>query len=84
MLRVADGTSAGAQFSVGVYTSEADGASWNYWTKVGPTPGTRASFAYSRMSYQSAGDQLRMFSYSDTSGGVTIQNAGLQIILLAQ
>lgn len=84
VLRVADGAAAGSQYTVGVHTAEADGAGWNQWTKVGPAPATRTSHPYSRISYQNAGDRLRMFSFSDTAGGVNIQSAGLQIILLSR
>ena len=53
------------------------------WTAVGPAPATRSTFAYSRLSFQNAGDRLRMFAFSDASGGVTILAAGLQIVLVS-
>lgn len=81
-LRVADGTAAGTQYGIGVYGTESDGP-WFLWNDVGPGPATRSTFAYSRLSYQNAGDQLRMFSYSDASGGVKVASAGLQIMLVS-
>lgn len=83
VLRVADNTAPGTQVGLGVYTSETDGAGWFGWGKIGPSPASRQSFTYSRISYQAAGDQLRMFSFSDASGGIIVQSAGMQIILLA-
>ncbi len=79
-IRVTDGTAAGSTYSCGVYTVEQDGP-WHLWTGV--TGAGRNTFAYSRLSFQNAGDQLRMFSYSDASGGVKILSAGLQICLVS-
>lgn len=79
-LRVKDQSSAGTQYGIGVYTSEADGP-WFLWCGVGPTPATRSTYPYSRLSLQNAGDRLRMFSYSDQ--GVYVSTAGLQICLVA-
>ena len=81
-IRVADGTAPGSTYSCGVYTANQDGP-WHLWTAVGPSPATRSTFAYSRLSYQNAGDQLRMFSYSDAAGGVKVIGAGLQICLVS-
>lgn len=79
-LRVKDQSSAGTQYGIGVYTAEVDGP-WFLWCGVGPTPATRSTYPYSRLSLQSAGDRLRMFSYSDQ--GVYVSAAGLQICLVA-
>ncbi|MGC5781609.1 DUF2793 domain-containing protein [Methylobacterium sp. NFXW15] len=79
-LRVGDKTAAGTQYGVGVSTAEDDGP-WFVWHIVGPTPGMRSTYPYSRIASQNAGDRLRMYSYSDQ--GFTVNLAGLQIYLLA-
>ena len=75
---------ASAQFGIGVYTSEADGA-WFLWHFTPPSgaSASRVTYPYARLSYQNAGDQLRMFTYSDYSGGVVVYRAGLQICLVS-
>ena len=67
----------GYQYGVGVYTAEADG-SWFLWHAVGAAPSIRSTYPYTRLSYQNAGDRLRMFCYSDQ--GVVVYRAGMQII----
>ena len=79
-LRVKDSSTAGTQYGIGVYTAETDGP-WFLWCSVGPTPATRSTYPYSRLSLQNAGDRLRMFSYSDQ--GVYLSSADLQICLVA-
>lgn len=80
-VRVRDGTAAGTQYGVGVYTTEADGP-WFLWHFTGPSPSTRSTYPYSRLALQNAGDRLRLYSYSDQ--GVTLDNCGLQICLIAE
>ncbi|GJD34202.1 DUF2793 domain-containing protein [Methylobacterium aerolatum] len=80
-LRVADATGAGTQYGVAVHTTETDGP-WFLWHSVGPAPSVRSTYVYSRLTPQAAGDQLRMFSYSDQ--GVKIIGAGLQICLVSE
>ena len=80
-LRVGPGGDASAergyQYGLGVYTSEADGP-WFLWHAVGSAPAIRSTYPYARLSYQNAGDCLRMFTYSDQ--GVVVFRAGLQIV----
>lgn len=71
---------AGDQYGIGVYTTEADGP-WFLWHSVGMAPSVRSTFAYSRLSYQHAGETLRMFTFSDQ--GVVVYRAGLQIVLVS-
>ena len=78
-LRLNDGTAAGTQYGVGVYTSEADGPFF-LWHSVGPSPSTRSTYPYSRLTLQNAGDRLRVFSYSDQ--GATLNSCGLQVCLV--
>jgi hypothetical protein len=44
-------------------------------------PSLHATFAYSRLTFQHAGDTLRMFTFSDQ--GVVVFRAGLQIVLVS-
>ena len=83
-LRVTDFSPAGAQFGVGVHTSNTDG-SWFLWHAVQTTIVSyhRTTYPYIRVGYFNAGDQLRMFCYADQVGGLTFSNAGMQIFRLA-
>ena len=78
-LRLKDGTAAGTQYGVGVYTAEADGPFF-LWHAVGATPSTRSTYPYSRLTLQNAGDRLRVFSYSDQ--GATLDSCGFQVCLV--
>ena len=73
---------AGVQVSIGVYTSPVDGP-WNQWNVTGnATASNRETFCYVRQSFQNAGDQLLLFSFSDQ--GYTVELAALQVSLLEQ
>jgi hypothetical protein len=79
-IRAADTTAAGRSFGVGVHNANMDGA-WFFWHAVQGTTDTgmnRTTYPYFRVARFNAGDQLRMFSYSD--GGVSLSLAGMQIL----
>jgi len=69
------------QYGLGVYTNEEDGP-WFLWHFSGSGSGVRSTYPYSRMSYQNAGDKLRMFCFTDPS--TPIIAAGLQILLVSE
>lgn len=80
-MRVADSTSAGTQYGIGIQTAEED--SWFFlWNAVGSSPSLRSSFSYNRLAALNGGDCLRMISYSDT--GVTLSAAAMQICLVSE
>ncbi len=78
-IRPSDGTTAGTTVAIAVHTSEVDGA-YLKWGKMGPlgTGVNRTTVDYQRLAYFTAGDQLRLFTYSDE--GYTVNQAGLQIV----
>ena len=82
-IRVSDATAVGSTYSCGVLHPSRPTDPGTCGRRSARHRPSRATFAYSRLSYQSAGDKLRMFAYSDASGGVTIQAAGLQIALVS-
>lgn len=78
-LRVPDSVGANKQMGVGVHTSNVDGP-WFLWYAVGGA--TRQTWPYIRRARFTAGEQLRMYAYSD-SAGMSIQAASMQISLVA-
>ena len=81
-IRPNDSTTAGTTVGIGVHSSTADGPYFK-WGKVGPAGSgvLRATIDYQRIASFNAGDQLRMFSYSDE--GYTVNQAGLQIVKIS-
>lgn len=79
-VRVVDGNADGRNFGIGVHTSNADGA-WFQWYRIS-TPSTgRWTAGYTRTAQFAANDQLRLYCYSD--GGTTLINtAGMTITYL--
>jgi uncharacterized protein YjdB len=80
-MRVADSTSAGTQYGIGVHTAEEDGPFF-LWNAVGGSPSLRSSISYSRLVALNGGDRVRMISYSDTN--VTLTGAAMQICLVSE
>lgn len=79
-VRVVDGNADGRNVGVGVHTSNVDGA-WFQWYRVA-TPSTgRWTAGYARTALFAAGDQLRLYCYSD-GGSTLINTAGLTITYL--
>lgn len=81
-LRLNDGSAPGANFGVGVNTSNADGA-WFLWHCTQPTNNVyrRTTYPYIRVVSLPAGVQLRMFTYSDE--GLQMAAVAMQIIRIA-
>lgn len=79
-LRVNDGIAAYRQFGVGVHINNSDGG-WFLWHAVQNTTSgaNRTTYPYIRTAKFNAGDQLRMFAYSD-SGAMQLASAAMQII----
>jgi hypothetical protein len=76
-LRPADQTPAGTQFGLGVHTSNQDG-DWFLWHAIQNTLNVqrRTTYAYIRTEFFGAGQQLRLFSYSDQGyvAGTNVMN----------
>jgi hypothetical protein len=81
-LRTADQTPAGIQFGLGVHTANADG-DWFFWHSVQNTQNIqrRTTYPYIWTSFYGAGQQLRLFTYSDQ--GYTTNTAILNIFRIA-
>lgn len=80
-LKVDNSSSGVIQYGCGVYTNEEDGA-WFVWSVSGSGKVVHSSCLYSRLSYQNAGDKLRMFCATDAS--TPIVGASLQILLVSE
>ena len=77
-LRLADGGSAGISYGVGIDTSNADSAAFQW----GLTTGKRNGLVNFRLRYSTAGEQIRVFAYVDNSTAVAITAAELDAIRL--
>jgi|TARA_R110000751_G_scaffold290156_5_gene396651 hypothetical protein len=79
-MRVADRSSSGVQYGVGVHTSNIDG-SWFLWHAVLYTsnPNDRTTYPYIRVGHFNAGDQLRMFVYVD-NGPLRMSTGAFQVL----
>lgn len=67
------------QFGMGVHTSNADGA-WFQWQTV-PSGGARYTANYQRLAYFTAGDSLRLFVYVVSGAATQTFQAGAMNIL---
>jgi len=79
-IRASDNLPAGSQFGVGVAASSGDGAHFLWHTIQSTTDGAnRTTFPYIRVSRYTAGQQLRMFTFTDAAS-FSIKYASMQII----
>ncbi|MCJ2011218.1 DUF2793 domain-containing protein [Methylobacterium sp. J-076] len=69
------------QYGLGVHTSEEDGP-WFLWHFSSTGKAARSTYPYSRLTYQNAGDRLRMFSFTDPT--TSLISAALQICLISE
>lgn len=80
-VRVVDAAADGRNIGVGVHTSNADGA-WFQWFKVATSgTGGRWTAGYTRTAVFAAADQLRLYVYSD-GGTLPINTAGMTVTYL--
>lgn len=80
-LRIDNFLTSVVQYGYGVYTNEEDGY-WFLWHFSGTGKAVRSTYPYTRMTYQNAGDKLRMFCFTDPP--TPIIDAGLQILLVSE
>lgn len=80
-IRLVDGASAGRQCGIGVHTDISDGT-WFYWGIQGTTPASRQTYPYVRVATLNAGDELKLFAFTDTSGGLALNSSMFGAALL--
>lgn len=80
-VRLADNVTAGVSYGLGVDTANQDGAEFGWWTTTAAanSSAARQGAVNFRVYSGTAGDQLRLFAYVDSSNGLGVNSAEMNI-----
>lgn len=78
LVRVTDGFGTATSVGIGWHTSEIDGY-WFQWNKYVTGAGNRCSLDYTRIASWSAGNQLRLYMYQDSTFNMDITAINLSV-----